>query len=180
MEPPAAPPSQPRRPWSAGRTAAAVAVVLMLAMWGYVLYLAFGPGRQPPPDRLADTRFAVAAQAVCSTTLDEVAGLPAAVDTPDAVARADVVVRANDRFRRMLDDLAALVPSGDDGAVVQAWLADWEVYLGDRTAYARALRADPEARLLVTPKQNEQITEFIDAFAADNRMPACGTPLDVS
>ena len=31
----------------------------------------------------------------------------------------------------------------------------------------------------MTAKDREQITEFLDAFAADNRMIACATPLDV-
>jgi hypothetical protein len=31
----------------------------------------------------------------------------------------------------------------------------------------------------VTAKDREQITEYLDAFAADNRMPSCGTPIDV-
>lgn len=180
MEPTVAPEPHARRRWSPGRVAATGVVVLLLAMWGYVLYLAFGPGRQPPPDRLDDTTFAVAAQAVCRDALDDVAELPRAVETPDPVERAAVVEAANDRFARMLDDLAVLTPAGEDGAVVTAWLADWAVYLGDRSAYAEALRTDPDARLLVTPKQNEQVTEFIDAFAKDNRMPSCGTPLDVS
>ena len=114
------------------------------------------------------------------SSIPAIAELPRAVETPDPVKRAAVVEAANDRFARMLDDLAVLTPAGEDGAVVTAWLADWAVYLGDRSAYAEALRTDPDARLLVTPKQNEQVTEFIDAFAKDNRMPSCGTPLDVS
>ena len=59
------------------------------------------------------------------------------------------------------------------------WIADWRTYLGDREAYADALRTDPEARLYVTAKDREQVTEYIDAFAADNHMPACATPIDV-
>lgn len=180
MEPTVAPDPALRRRWSAARVSAIVVVALLLAMWGYVLYLAFGPGRQPPPDRLEDTTFATAAQEVCREALDDVATLPRAVDTPDPVERAEVVEQANERFARMLADLAGLTPAGSDGEVVAAWLADWGVYLEDRAAYAEALRTDRDARLLVTPKQNEQVTEHIDAFAADNRMPSCGTPLDVS
>lgn len=177
---PAADPSPGRGGISIGRAATLVLSVGMLAMWGYVVYLAFGPGRQPPPDRLEDPTFATAAQAVCRAALDDVAELPAAVESTDAVERADTIDRANERFADMLDDLAAGAPAGDDGEIVRSWLADWQVYLGDRRDYAEALRTDPEARLLVTPKDNEQVTEFIDAFAADNRMPSCGTPLDVS
>lgn len=177
---PAAHPS-PRQGGRSSRRFAVVAVVAgLLAMWGYVVYLAVGPGRQPPPDRLDDPAFATAAQAVCRAALDDVAELPAAVASTDADERADTIELANERFAGMLEELAAVAPDGEDGAVVRAWLADWRVYLGDRRDYASALRTDPEARLLVTPKDNEHITEFIDAFAADNRMPSCGTPLDVS
>jgi hypothetical protein len=37
---------------------------------------------------------------------------------------------------------------------------------------------DEQARLLVTPKEGEQVTDFMDLFAQDNRMTACGTPAD--
>jgi hypothetical protein len=161
------------------RAALAVAVLGMLAMWGYVVYLAVGPGRQAPPDRLDDTTFAVEAQAVCRAALDDVARLPSAIEADDEVERAAIVVAANERFAEMLDDLAAIQPDGDEGEVVEAWLTDWRTYLGDRADYADALATDPEAQLLVTAKDREQITEYLDAFAADNRMPSCGTPIDV-
>ena len=86
---------------------------------------------------------------------------------------------ANDIFEAMVDDLAELAPAGEDGELVREWLADWRTYLGDREAYADAIRSDPEAQLLVSAKDREQITEYLDAFAADNRMIACATPLDV-
>ena len=79
----------------------------------------------------------------------------------------------------MVDDLEAIAPAGEDGEIVAEWIADWRTYLGDREAYADALRRDPEAQLLVTAKDREQITEYIDAFAADNHMTACATPIDV-
>ena len=46
----------------------------------------------------------------------------------------------------MVDDLEPLAPTGEDGEIVAAWIADWRTYLGDREAYADALRTDPEAR----------------------------------
>lgn len=165
--------------WTRGRIGATFAVVVMVVMWGYVLYLAFGPGRQPPPDRLDDPTFAQEAEEVCAAALDDVAQLPRAQQANTAGERAEIVDRANDRFDQMLDDLEPLTPAGEDGELVAAWLADWRTYLGDREAYADALRSDPEARLFVTAKERDQITEYLDAFAADNRMPACGTPIDV-
>ena len=38
------------------------------AVFVWSMYLAFGPGRQPPPDRLADPPFATAAQERCRAT----------------------------------------------------------------------------------------------------------------
>lgn len=154
-------------------------VLAMLAMWGYVLYLAFVPGRQPPPDRLDEPAFATAAQARCRAALDEVAALPRAVEAGSAAQRAAVVEQANRSIAAMLDDLDDLVPPGEDGALVSAWLEDWRTYLGDREAYVTNLRADPDAQLLVSAKASQQITEYLDAFAGDNHMTACATPLDV-
>lgn len=169
----------PRRRWSGGRVLAVTTVALMVVMWGYVLYLAFGPGRQPPPDRLADPAYATGAQAICERAHDDVDQLPRAIDAASADERADVITEANARFAAMVEELAAIAPAGDDGRVVAAWLADWRTYLDDRAAFADALRADPEAQLIVTARDRDQVTEYIDAFAKDNRMIACGTPIDV-
>jgi hypothetical protein len=90
-----------------------------------------------------------------------------------------VLEDANRVFARMVDDLADLAPPGDDGRIVGLWIDDWRTYLGDRREFAERLRVDPDARLLVTPAPGgRHITERIDDFAADNRIPACSTPLD--
>ena len=172
-------PAPPTGGTSVGRALVIVTVVLLLAMWGYVLYLAFGPGRQDPLDRLDDPTFATEAQAICDAAHDDVDQLPRAIEAESASERAAIVAEANERFSAMLDELEAITPTGEDGEIVTAWLADWRTYLGDREAYAEALRSDPEAQLLVTAKDREQMTEFIDAFARDNRMPACGNPIDI-
>lgn len=179
QDPPKGSPKGSTNGRTAARAAITVVVLAMLAMWAYVVFLAFGPGRQPPIDRLDDPAFAVAAEARCSEALEDVATLPRAVDAESAEQRSDVVASANARFTAMLDDLEAQVPPGEDGALVRAWLADWRTYLQDRADYVAALLADPDARFLVSAKDREQITEYIDAFAADNHMPACATPLDV-
>jgi hypothetical protein len=155
----------------------------LVAMWGYVLYLAFGPGRQPPIDRLDDPAFAVAAEDRCAEALDAVGALPVASESTTAAERADVLDRADAMFVEMLDDLDGmthLAPAGDQRRRATEWLADWRTYLGDRQAFADALRADPDARLLVSEKPGEgrQITGWIDEFAKANRMPSCVTPTD--
>jgi hypothetical protein len=175
---PAAP--QPTRRSRVGLVLATVAVVAMVSMWGYVLYLAFGPGRADPPDRLDHPTFAREAEARCSQALDAIAALPLAFEAETAEERAEVLDVANRHLARMLDDLGALAPPGEEGELVQRWLADWRTYLADREAYADDLRTDPDARLLVTAKGGDQITDYLDAFAQDNRMPACATPTDAA
>ena len=170
--------AEPRR-WTAGRVGLLLIVLAMLAMWGYVLYLAFGPGRQPPPDQLSSFAYGKAAEVVCQAAHADVDALPPAVEAKSAAERARIISQANARFETMVDDLEPLTPDGSDGQVVTEWIHDWRTYLGDREAYAHALSTDPEARLYVTAKHNAQITEYIDAFAADNHMGACATPIDV-
>jgi hypothetical protein len=171
------------RRWTPVRLLLTVLVLALLSMWGYVLFLAFGPGRQPPLDRLDDPAFAEAGEARCAEALVEVDALPVASASNTAADRADVLARADAVFGEMLDDLdgmAELAPAGDQRRRATEWLADWRTYLGDRQAYARALRTDPDARLLVSEKEGEgrQITGWIDEFAKANRMPSCVTPTD--
>lgn len=175
--PPAPGPDAPAKS-KLGRALVTLAVVGMLGMWGYVLYLAFGPGQADSPDRLDDPAFAVAAQARCDRALDRISELQPAPDAPDARTRAGTLDLANDDLADMLSDLRAIVPAGEDGVLVSRWLTDWDIYLRDRRDYADELRKDPDARLLVSPKKGQQITEFLDQFAKDNTMPACSTPAD--
>jgi hypothetical protein len=173
-----------RRGSRLGRAAVVVVVCVLVSMWGYVLYLAFGPGRQPPIDRLDDPAFAAAAEERCATALEEIDRLPVASAAHTATERADVLARANGVYAAMLDDLdglRSLVPAGDHGRqAVREWLADWRTYLGDRQEYADALRTNPDARLLVSekPGEGQQITGWIDEFANANRMPSCVSPTD--
>ena len=169
--------------WTPLRVVLTVVVVALVSMWGYVLFLAFGPGRQPPIDRLEDPAFAEAGEERCADAVEQVEALPTASESADAAERADVLASADAIFEDMLDDLddmAELAPPGDQRRRATEWLADWRTYLGDREAYAEALRTDPGARLLVSEKQCEgrQITGWIDEFAAANRMPSCVTPTD--
>jgi hypothetical protein len=180
---PGAPTTAARR-WGPTRIVLTVVVVALVSMWGYVLYLAFGPGRQPPIDRLDDPAFAQAGEERCAEALDAVDELPVASESATAADRAAVVAQADAVFAAMLDDLEDMVdlaPAGDQRRRASEWLADWRTYLGDREAFAETLRTDPDARLLVSEKAGEgrQVTGWIDEFAKANRMPSCVTPTDV-
>lgn len=160
-----------------------VVVLGLVSMWVYVLYLAFGPGRQPPADRLDDPAFAEAAEPVCAGAVADVEDLPVASEASSPAQRADVLDQANSIYSDMLvdlDDLRVLAPSGEERKRTSAWLADWDVLLADREAYAQALRQDPEARLLISekPGTGRHITGWIDEFALANKMDDCVTPND--
>jgi hypothetical protein len=168
-----------RSRWRLGRIATLVAIAGLVALWTYVLYLAIGPGRRDPPDTLDDPAFGQAAEVRCQAALDEVAALPPASASRGPLERAEVIDEATAAFDDMVADLRGLTPAGDDGELVTLWIADWETYLEDRREHADALRRGEDRRFRVTARDNEQITKYIDAFAADNDMPACGSPLDV-
>jgi hypothetical protein len=154
-----------------------VAVAGMVAMWAYVVFLAFGPGRKPPFDRLADPTFARAAEQRCADARDDISRLPLATTLRDGDARARSVEAGDAVLVAMLDDLARVAPPGEPGTYVDAWIADWRHYLGDRQRYADRLRKDTNAPFLVSvkPGTTDQITQVIDDFAIANLMLSCKT-----
>ncbi|HEV7759577.1 MAG TPA: hypothetical protein VGO78_11330 [Acidimicrobiales bacterium] len=173
----------PLRRWRPTRILILVVVAGLLAMWGYVLYLAFGPGRQPPIDRIDDHTFAIAAESRCAEAVDHVGELPLANEAHDPAERAAVLDEANATFAAMLDDLdgmTTLVPAGHWRENTTEWLADWRIFLADREDFADRLRTDPDARMLVSEKEGERrhITEWIDEFALANHMASCASPTD--
>lgn len=176
-------PNAAEPPSTTGRALVLLVVTGLVAMWAYVLYLAFFQGRQPPVDRIEDPTFARAAEVRCAQALDAVEELPLATESPTPEHRAGVLEQANAAYGSMLDDLDGmihLVPESDERERAEAWLADWRIFLEDRETYASALRTDPEARMLVSEKPGEgrHITGWVDEFAKANRMPSCSSPTD--
>ena len=164
-------------PLSFGRRTARVLAV------GVMVYTLWGPTKKTPPGLLADATWAVQAQAICTDAAAELEVLPPAYTAADAPARADVIMTASESLRTMLRRLGASAPAADasnDGRMINEWLTDWQIYMGDRDRYVAALEADPSARFYVTEKvKGQQITKPIDFFAKYNDMPNCVTPGDL-
>lgn len=160
-----------------GSIAAAVVLLGILGMWGFILvYHLSGQWRDETPGRLESPAYGEQAELVCSATLAQIDQLPPAFEASDAAERADVVDRSDAELTAMVDELTALAPlAGDEQPVVDEWLADWRTYIADRADYADRLRDDPDARFYVTQsdRDNRQITQAIDRFANVNGMPSC-------
>ena len=160
-----------------GRWLAIAATAAIVVMW---LYIFSGAARRDPPDSLRDGRFAEQAEPICAAAVEAVEALPGADVAETAPDRADVIDDADVLLADMLDQLEALEVDDDrDRELIDLWLADWRTYLGDRAEFARALRTDPDAELLVTARAGRQITLTVDRFAEVNDMASCATPLDV-
>ena len=173
-----APPAARR--WTAGRVTVTVIVIALVSMWGYVVYLAFGPGRADNPDKVRDPTFAAAAEARCAPVRATIDALPVASQFKGRpLERAAEIDEVNADLTTLLADLRQLVPSGDDGRIVGLWLDDWDTFLADRRDYSTRLRTDEKARFLVTEKNGRQINIAIDDFTAVNHMKSCATPPDV-
>ncbi|MBX3283862.1 MAG: hypothetical protein KF703_00820 [Actinobacteria bacterium] len=166
--------------WSIGRVLAVAISVSLVAFW---IWIFSGAPARPNPDRLDDRAFVARAEARCERLLDDLGELPGPGDFGSAEGRADVLDQANAMVATMVDDLEADAPTtGDDAVRMEGWIADWRTYLADREDYARRLREDPDAKLLISvnEKLQDPVDKTIQIFADDvNEMPACATPGDV-
>ena len=163
-----------------GRILALVVAVGLAALWAYALW---GPVQRTSQGVLDEATFPTAAEPICATAMLRIDDLPKAFETRENAQRAEAVMTADGYLAEMLDQLDDIAPSptdGDDGRMVNEWLADWRTYLANRADYAERLADDPGARMLVTEKDGRQISEPIDYFARVNEMPNCGTAGDVA
>lgn len=145
-------------------------------MWAYIFAT---QGSHRPAGWLEDRRFPEAAQPLCAATRAEIDALPKAIDARSAVERAEVIDIANEKLRRLQQQLRAVVPDGERARFIRQWIDDWTIYIDDRADYATRLRSDERAEFLVTKKYGAQLSKSIDNFASVNRMPDCATPDDV-
>ena len=144
-----------------------VLVVAMVVLWVYAFFLA--PSGNP--DRLEDRSWPAAAEARCL-----------AARATDVVTRADDIDLATDVVVNLVADLGQL--SGgtvDDQVMIEKWLADWAVYIGDRRHHAVRLRLEGDVRPLLTalPSGSGSFVKRMNGFARVNDMEACLDPGDM-
>jgi hypothetical protein len=161
-----------------GRVAIVLFVIAMVIMWTYIL---LPSSRKDPAGQLDDPAFGTAAEPICAVSEEQLDELPLAHETTIPEERAEVVQQANEILSMMVTQLRPLAPSeGDDSRMVNEWLDDWQIYIGDRGEYAALLaEGDEDARFTETPKAGDHISEALDHFAEVNDMASCATPGDV-
>ncbi len=160
------------------RVGAGLVVAASFGIWAYA-YSGFAD--REAPDVLADQGLAAEAENICAVAIEDVAGLPNAIEAADGAERAVQIRAATDRFERMVDDLEAL-PTVDerDGRIYLGWLSDWRVLLGDRLDYADRISVDPEAQFFITDTGvGERLDRRVTRFANTNLMVSCVAPTDV-
>lgn len=178
MTSPAEPDAPAHRSWTAGRIAAVMAVLAMVLFW---LWIWSGAPAKDNPDKLKDKAYVTSLETRCKAMVKAIDALPPAQTTPDPVERADVLDQANAILVDFVADLRADAPTtGPAAKSVDGWLDDWETYVRDRQEYADALRTDPKARLLLDQSPlGDSVDKTVQIFAEVNEIPDCSTPGDV-
>jgi len=159
-----------------------IVILLIVAMWVYALFFA----TKESVNKFEDRQWAARAQERCSLSQQERKGLAdyRIVDDlgPNALAERSMLVdKATDTMQRFVDEFRAQLPNDPKGiALVTLWLDDYEIYIADRRDFADDLRSGINLRFAETPIEGLPISEKIATFAADNEMPACKPPIDLS
>lgn len=160
-------------------------IVALVVMWVYALVFA------PKEYRLAidDGGWVAQADAVCADYTARIDELPTASDFLDVEPRTEalrqraaVLDEANALVSDQIAALRALRPPDNERGqeLVGRWLADWDLYLADRRQQSEKWRAGiDEPFAVIADDSGAPITETMDSFAENNRMPACVVPGDV-
>lgn len=178
-----------------GKIAAVVFVLGSVIFWIW----AFSPlAPNDNPDRIPDREFPVAAEAQCAESLERIDVISAGVfDLNEPFERAAIVDEATTELDALVERLDAeadaiyadlAVGVSDNGrlddldewrTVIDRWLDDWRIYLGDRRDHAERLRTEGDVELLLSLVGNIDVAERLTGFARVNDMSSCEVPGDL-
>ena len=156
------------------------AVVAGALFWIWVLFIA----PAAPEDKLKDPAFSRAAQAVCTTVLNDLDAnnlRDPNVKTKTPGERANLVEQQDAKLASMVQQLRGLsVSNADDAHAVSGWLDDWNQWLRDRATWVTKLRAGQDVPFDEKADVNgDPNSKPLVAFAITNEMGACATPYGV-
>lgn len=173
------------RYWTGARLGLGVLVIAMVAMWGWIYLFA----SRDNPDRFAQRDFSNAAEPICSAAHNEIDGLLSPRQTTTPAERALQIALGTEITEQMVADLQSTISVVDDPKereILDAWFADWDVYIADRWRHVERLNAADEttsdrdlAFILSAQAAGGIYTQRIDGLANVNDMPSCNVPGDV-
>lgn len=177
-QPPAGGATLSTRGFTWGRVLAIIAIASMILYWLWIFSADYA---NDSPDRLQDRAYITELEGRCQMLRADIEELPGAAGGSSPAERAAVLEDANVLVSEFIADLADGAPSTGDAAVsIAGWRADWEKYLADREDYAKRLRNDANAQLLLSQSElGDTVDKAIESFSRVNGIPACATPDDV-
>ena len=170
---------EPDKVWTTGRIAVTLIIVSTILFWAWAL----GPlGPRDNPDTLDDVTYSPAAINICTAAQAQIDELEPAAEADDPEDRAATLVEANAIYGIMVNGLNTLVdPAGTehDAVILEKWLGDWELYLGDRDDHVQRLLTEGDVAFQVTRVERTSVSSRLDWFARVNNMEECGLPGDL-
>jgi hypothetical protein len=159
-----------------------VSCSLLAAMWVYGLFFA----SKESINKIGDEAWKVESEKICAVSEKErlaLIDLRKVKDSGDNALseRSQIIDKATDSLERAVNALTALTVADAKGrALVPLWLADYRTHISDRRAYSDDLRNGVNEPFSETVTEGLPISEKIATFAADNAIPSCAPPIDLS
>lgn len=162
--------------WALG---AGIGFFVLMAIFWTMVFSGFFTHRNP--DELYDKNWVTEAEKICAPAATTIKNLPNASTSKTPADRAELLNRGTAALEPMVDALAALpTPErAEDRTVVNGFLEDWRIYIGDRRDFADALLTDPAAQPLESEVHGGWVSDAIDIMARINKIPDCATPDDM-
>ena len=161
-----------------------VFVVVLVGMWVYI----YGFADTTNPNRLPDQAWANRAEQICKSYSTQINALPKAPEfasikpKSEALRQRSVVGQdVTNLLTDMVRDLRA-APSpadADSRHGVDGWLADYDIYLGDRQRQMAAWAAGQDPSFAETAVNGKPISQGMDDFSTANGMSDCQVPQDL-
>lgn len=170
-------------PEGMGRTTRLLATVFILVAIAFWIF-AFSPwARQifQAPDQIADETYVANIEATCAATVAQLDALPSARSADGPIERADIVEDSNVALNALTLELAMLEGgTEDDRRLVNLWLQDWGILIGDRQTHVERLRTEGDVRFLNSEVDGIFVAERMNGFARVNDILSCLPPGDLS
>jgi hypothetical protein len=159
-----------------------VSCSLIAAMWVYGLFFA----SKESINKIGDEAWKVKSEKICAVSERERLALIDLRKVKDSgenalAERSQIIDKATDSLERAVNALTALTVTDAKGqALVPLWLADYRTHISDRRSYTDDLRNGVNEPFSETVTEGLPISEKIATFAADNAIPSCAPPIDLS